>query len=425
MRIGIFTDSYRPSVTGVTYVVEIMKKDFEAMGHEVFIFCPGEGVRLKSDEFDDHVIRFRSIRDVFYEDYGLSLFFPPRELAKIKKMKLDVIQVMSPGQVGLMGVYAAQKTGAVLVAQHSTDVAHYIKHYPGVVPALLVLALSMPVTFKFKGKDVRQLLKVYRPRLALSNWGVQIVESLLAMIYSRCDAVIALSPKSKKQLEAWQSGYSYPVKLIPTGIDALPAPSRAELAVFRKTYGIAEDDEVVLYVGRLAAEKNLDMLIPTIKRVLKVRPKARLLFVGDFEYRETLEAKARRSGVASRITFTGNIPRHSLGVAYATGDIFAFPSLTDTQGLVLHEAAHAGLPFVITDPGVTQVVENGRNGLVARNTVPSFADSVVKLLSDEKLRKQYGRESKKLAAACTEFTQSKKLEGIYRDSFSRPVHLEK
>lgn len=425
MRIGIFTDSYRPSVTGVTYVVEIMRKDFEAMGHEVFIFCPGEGVRLKSDEFDDHIIRFRGIRDVFYDDYVLSLFFPPRELAKIKKMKLDVIQVMSPGQVGLMGMYAAQRTNAVLVAQHSTDVAHYIKHYPGVVPGLLVLALGMPVTFKFKGKDVKELLKIYRPRLAMSKWGVEIVESLLGMIYSRTDAVIALSNKSKKQLEGWQQQYSYDVRLIPTGIDALPEPSRQELAVFRKTYGIAEDDEVVLYVGRLAAEKNLDLLIPAIKRVLKVRPNARLLFVGDFEYRETLENKARRSGVGKRITFTGNIPRHSLGVAYAAGDIFAFPSMTDTQGLVLHEAAHAGLPFVIADPDVTQVVVDGQNGIVARNNVASFTDAIVTLLSDSKLRKKYGKESKKLAEQYTEFTQSKKLEATYREAFTRPVHLEK
>ncbi|MEO6110057.1 MAG: glycosyltransferase [Candidatus Saccharimonadales bacterium] len=426
MRIGLFTDSYLPAVTGITFVIQIMKKDLEAMGHEVFIFCAGESVRpVKKKDREDHVIRFPSIPDAFFEDYGLTLVFPPRELHKIKKLNLDIIQIMTPGQVGLMGVYASEKMKVPLVVQHSTDVAQYIQHYPGVVPGLLILALSFPATFRFKGKDVRELLKIYRPRRAMSKWGRDIVESLLAMIFSRADAVIALSTKSKKQLESWSNGYDYDVKMIPTGVDALPKPTTTQIKAFKQTYGIAEDDEVVLYVGRLAAEKNLDILIPTIKRVLKTRPKARLLFVGDFEYKETLELKARKSRVGDRITFTGRIPRQQLGVAYASGDIFAFPSLTDTQGLVLHEAAHASLPFVITDPGVTQVVIDGENGIVAKDTIASLTDAIITLLNDDKLRKTYGENSKKLASKYTEFAQSKKLEDVYTDVLSRRVPVKK
>lgn len=414
MRIGIFTDSYRPAVTGITYVVEIMKKDFEAMGHEVFIFCAGERILpKKKSERDDHLIHFPSIQDVFYDDYGLTLIFPPNEVRKIKKLNLDVIQVMTPGQVGLMGIYAAQKLNKVLVMQHSTDIAQYIQHYPGVVPGLLVLALSFPATFRFKGKDVRELLKIYRPRLSRTKWGREIIESLMAMILSRCDAVISLSQKSKKQLESWRGVYDYEVDLIPTGIDALPKPSEAQLKAFKERYGIAEDDEVILYVGRLAAEKNLDILLPAMRRVLRTHPKARLLFVGDFEYRKVLEAKTRRSGFKHRVTFTGSIPREELGVAYATGDIFAFPSLTDTQGLVLHEAAHAGLPFVMTDPDVSQVVEDGKNGIIARNTIASITEAIVKLLDDDELRAKFSRHSKKLAREYTEFNQTKKLEAVY------------
>ncbi len=419
MRIGLFTDSYRPAVTGVTFVVEIMKKDFEAMGHEVFIFCAGERVRpIKKSLREDHVIRFPSIQDVFYDDYGLTLIFPPNELRKIKKMDLDVIQVLSPGQIGLMGIYAAKKMKIPLVAQHSTDLAQYIQHYPGVVPGLLVLALSFPATFRFKNKDVRELLKIYRPRLSTTKWGREIIESLIAMIYSRCDAVVALSIKSKNQIESWRGVYDYDVQLIPTGIDALPKPSARELSEFKQKYGIAEDDEVILYVGRLAAEKNLDVLIPVLRRVLRSRPKARLLYVGDFEYRATLEQKAARSGFGDRITFTGSLPREDLGVAYAAGDVFAFPSLTDTQGLVLHEAAHAGLPFVIIDRDVTQVVVDGENGIVAQNTIASMTDAFVKLLGDDALRAKFSKNSKKLAAQYTEFSQTKKLEAVYLQALS-------
>lgn len=413
MRIGLFTDTYHPQVNGIVYVVDITKKHLEAMGHEVFIFCPAETVRLSKFENEKNVIRFRSVKGLWFDDYNMSLFFPSREMRKIKKMKLDVIHFFTPSQVGLVGVHSAQKTGAVLIAQHATDLAQYIKHYPAVVPGLLLLGLVLPGTFKLNGKDIRELTKIYKPRTLISKWGQDIVESLMAVIYSKCDDVIVLSRKSENQLAGWRREYWYDLTTLPTGIDALRAPSKIELAQFKQKYGIAETDEVVLYTGRLSAEKNLDILIPAIKKVLKKRPNARLLYVGDFEYRSTLEKAARKSGVGSRITFTGSLPRENLGVAYAAADVFAFPSLTDTQGLVLHEAAHAGLPFVLIDRFISEVVREDENGLIAQNTADSVADCIVKLLEDDKLRSRFGKKSKLLAAQYGEFTQTKKLEELY------------
>jgi glycosyltransferase involved in cell wall biosynthesis len=419
MRIGLFTDTYRPSVNGIVYVVDITRRHLESMGHEVFIFCPAEGVRLGREETDDHIIRFRSMKGVFFDDYNLSLFFPAVELRRIKELELDVIQFFTPSQVGMMGVYAAQKTGAVLVAQHSTDLSQYIQHYPAVVPGLLMLAMTLPLTFRFHGQDIRELMRLYKPRLAVTDWGKDIVESLIAMIYSRCDAVIALSQKSEKQLAGWRTDYWYDITTIPTGINALRKPTDAQVAQFKKMHDMSEDDEIILYAGRLSAEKNLDLLIPMIKKVLKKRPHARLLYVGDFDYREALEQMAADSGVGDRITFTGAMPREELGVAYASAKIFAFPSLTDTQGLVLHEAAHAGLPFVLVDRDVSEVVRDGENGFVARPTASSFADCVLKLLEDDELREQFGEASKRLARTFGEYAQTKKLEQIYQDALAQ------
>ena len=419
MRIGLFTDTYRPSINGIVYVVDITRKHLESMGHEVFIFCPAEGVRLDREEFDDdHIIRFRSMKGVFFDDYNLSLFFPAVELRRIKDLELDVIQFFTPSQVGLMGVYAAQKTGAVLIAQHSTDLSQYIKHYPAVVPGLLMIALSLPLTFRFHGQDVRELMRLYKPRRVVADWGQDIVERLIAMIYSRCDAVIALSQKSQKQLDSWRDEYYYDVTTIPTGINALKKPTDAQVDMFKSKYGIAKKDEVILYAGRLSAEKNLDLLIPMIKKVVRQRPNARLLYVGDFDYRETLEQMAADSGVGDRITFTGALPRENLGVAYASANVFAFPSLTDTQGLVLHEAAHAGLPFVIVDRYVSEVVRDGENGFVARNNPAHFAECVIKLLEDKKLAATFSEASKQLARQYGEYTQTKKLEQIYQQALA-------
>jgi glycosyltransferase involved in cell wall biosynthesis len=389
------------------------------MGHEVFIFCPAEGVRLGREEIDDHIIRFRSMKGVFFDDYNLSLFFPAVELRRIKELELDVIQFFTPSQVGMMGVYAAQKTGAVLVAQHSTDLSQYIQHYPAVVPGLLMLAMTLPLTFRFHGQDIRELLRLYKPRLVVTDWGKDIVESLIAMIYSRCDAVIALSQKSEKQLASWRTDYWYDITTIPTGINALKKPTDAQVSQFKKMHDMSEDDEIILYAGRLSAEKNLDILIPMIKKVLKKRPNARLLYVGDFDYREALEQMAADSGVGDRITFTGAMPREDLGVAYASAKVFAFPSLTDTQGLVLHEAAHAGLPFVLIDRDVSEVVRDGENGFVARPTAASFAECVLKLLEDDVLREEFAEASKRLARTYGEYAQTKKLEQIYQDALAQ------
>lgn len=421
MRIGLFTDTYRPSVNGIVYVIDITRKHLEAMGHEVYIFCPAAGLSRRAirEDADDHIIRFPSVKGAFFDDYSLSIFFPVRELKRIKELELDVIMFFTPSQVGLMGVYAAERTGAVLVAQHSTDLAQFIHHYPAVTPGLLLLAMTLPMTFKFHGKDVREIMQATRPKRSLGAWGQEMIESLMAMIYSRCDAVISLSRKSQAQLVSWQDEYEYGVEVIPTGINALPAATEAQKAAFRERFGIAPDDEIVMYVGRLSSEKNLDILIPSIKRVLKKRPKARLVYVGDFEYRPVLEEKARRSGVGDRITFTGSLPRETLGAVYGSAHIFAFPSLTDTQGLVLHEAAHAGLPVVLLDRDVTEVVKDGENGIVAKNTSKSIGDALVAILSDDDLRARYSARSKELAKSYGEWSQVKKLEKLFEDALAQ------
>jgi len=423
MRIGLFTDTYRPSINGIVYVVESLKKHLEAEGHEVFIFCPARSIRPSQhattfDE-DEHVIRFPSIKGAFYDDYDTSLFFPPRVLAKIKELDLDVIHFFTPGQVGMMGVYAAHKTNTPLIAQHCTDLRQYVEHYTDglLLPGLLMLIGLVPFAVKVNGKDIREIMKMYRPRRGSVQWNIEIVERVVTLIYSKCDAVIALSRKSKEQLESWQidENYCYDVTLMPNGVDKLKAPTKKQLDAFREEWNISPKDEVFGFVGRLGAEKNLAMLIPTLDKVAAKRPRAKLLFVGDFEYRETLEELARNSDSSDRIIFTGALPRVDLGVAYAAMDVFVFPSLTDTQGWVIHEAALAGLPLVLVDRDLSEVLEPGVNGMYANNNVEDLAKVLVDLFAHPKKRKEFGEASQKLARRFTEKRQVAKLISMYED----------
>ena len=264
MRIGLFTDTYRPSINGIVFVVESLKKHLEDQGHEVYIFCPARSIRPSqyAEEFseDEHVIRFPSIKGAFYDDYDTSLFFPPRVLSRVRELDLDVIHFFTPGQVGMMGVYAAFKTDTPLVAQHCTDLRQYVEHYRDglLLPGMLLLISLLPFVVKVDGKDIREIMRMYRPRRERVEWNIDIVERAVTLIYSKCDAVIALSRKSKMQLESWQvdENYKYEVTLMPNGVDRLRPPTPAQLDAFRDKWRIDPKDEVIGFVGRLGAEKK-------------------------------------------------------------------------------------------------------------------------------------------------------------------------
>lgn len=421
MRIGLFTDTYSPSINGIVYVIDITKKHLEDLGHEVYVFCPADGVKPSKVREDEErgVVRFPSVKGAFYDDYNFSFFFPPWTMRKIRELELDVIHILTPGQIGILGINAAYKTGVPLVTQHSTDIYEYVRHYPMVLPGLLMLVPLTPFATKFHGRDIKELIKLYIPRPGVTRWNQDIIEAMVTIVYSRCDVVIALSQKSKKQLESWMDGeeYSYPIEVLPTGIDALPEPTNEQLSEFRSQYDFEDDDEIVTYVGRLGAEKNLASLVPMIEEVLQSRPKAKLLYVGDFEYKQTLERLAEESVASDRIVFTGALPRKSLGTVYKATSVFVFPSLTDTQGLVIHEAALAGCPIVLVDSGVSEVVEDGVNGFIARDS-EDMAEKVVRILSDEQLQSAFSKASKELAGRFTEANQTKKLEILYEKAIS-------
>ena len=424
MRIGLFTDTYRPSINGIVFVVESLKRELENLGHEVYVFCPAKSMspskqaELLNEDADSRIIRFPSIKGAFFDDYDTSVFFPPAVQRRIKEMELDMVHVFTPSQIGLVGVKAAKKNNIPLVIQHCTDIYEFVDHYPAVLPGALALAgIVFPMSVRLRGHDLLEIAKLYKPRAGVTKWNKDIIESVITILYSKADAVIALCRKSCKQLKSWQyDDYQYELVLMPNGVNALPRPTKTEVKAFREQWNLAEDDEIFGFVGRLGEEKNLPLLIKSFERhIAKKRPKAKLLFVGDFEYRKTLEEMAAATKYADRIIFTGAMPREKLGLAYSVLDVFAFPSLKDTQGWVLHEAAHAGLPIVLVDKELSEVVQDGVNGFIANDNPTSFGRAIITLLEDGDKRQEFGAISKKLAAKFTENRQVKKLEKLYQE----------
>lgn len=419
MRIGLFSDTYRPTINGITFVVETLKNQLESMGHEVYVFCPAKTLLpSRHPELiyeDDHIVRLPSFPSGFFDDFDFTVFFPPKTLRDIRDMELDIIHVFTPSQVGLLGINAASRYSIPMVVQHCTDLYEFSENYPNVFPGVMALVgILFPMSITLRGKDVREIIKLYRPRRRITKWNRDVISRAITLLYSRADAAIALSRKSKKQLEGWQiKDYHYTVTMLPNGVNAIPKPTQKELDGFRTTWGFSDKDEVFGYVGRLGEEKNLAVLVKAFEKVAKARPRAKLLFVGDFEYRKVLEDMAAKSRFSDRIVFTGFMQREQLGAAYGTLDVFVFPSLKDTQGWVLHEAAHAGLPIVLIDQELSEVMIDGENGYFARNNATDIARQVIRLLRSPTLREKFGCKSRELAKQYTERRQTTKLVKLY------------
>jgi glycosyltransferase involved in cell wall biosynthesis len=155
--------------------------------------------------------------------------------------------------------------------------------------------------------------------------------------------------------------------------------------------------EVLLYVGRLAGEKNLDFLLRAFARVVAQRPQARLLLVGRGPDEGRLRRLARDLKLGEQVLFVGAVPHDEIPHYAALADVFVFPSLTDTQGLVLIEALAAGTPVVAIDaPGSRDVLAPG-GGVLVPAREQDFAAAVLGVLGDPQRRHSLGREARQIA----------------------------
>lgn len=405
MRIGMFTDYYLPVHTGVSTSVNSFREQLEKLGHDVYVFAPAEGLLVREE--DDHIIRFPAIKGLFVENYRTSVFFPPQQVRKIEKLNLDIVHFHDPSQIGLLGVHVALKNDIPLVSTYHTDLHQYVQSYPSIGTWSAVLALLAPIITGGGFKDAQ----VIRPKFDRQAMYEQAVQTAMTTIHNHCDVIIAPSKKMELQLKKWKT--TAPIEILPTGVDKITT-TPAKIARCKQVYAIADDDLVVMYAGRLGKEKNIELLIKAFAEATKTIHNIKLLLVGDFKHSDELLDLASQLGIADRIIKTGYINNNDLGAVLGCADLFVLPSLTDTQSLVLNEAAHAGLPLIAVDPLINEVVQDGINGYVAQPTIRSMASYIVKILSDAPLRSAMGKASRKQAAKFSEATQAKHLVRIYQ-----------
>lgn len=413
MKIGFFTDFYLPQANGVATSVETFRVELEKLGHEVYVFAPSPGFRHR--DASPRIIRFPAVKGLFYEEYLTSLFFPPQAISKIDKLGLDIVHYHTPSQIGLLGAYYAMRKDVPLVTTYHTDLYEYVKHYPAVLPGIMAISLSIPFITGGGLSEYRSALSSVRPERNVHRWNQKIIVHAITQVHNNCDAVITPSIKIQNVLKLWRTKSR--IQVIPTGSDALNTTKDA-VARARKHYHINDNDQVILSVGRISQEKNPELLIKAFDQIATKHSHAKLMMVGEGLELDKLRDQVSLGRYAKRIIFTGRIAHQDMGAIYALAHIFAFPSLTDTQGLVLNEAAHAGLPIVMIDAQINNVFVDGENGLIARAIPRDFAAKITQILADTTIHHQMSLRSRELAKSCSAGNQAQLMSNLYGEVIS-------
>jgi 1,2-diacylglycerol 3-alpha-glucosyltransferase len=226
--------------------------------------------------------------------------------------------------------------------------------------------------------------------------------------------VLAPSTKIEKALDEW--GVTAPVATLPTGVDAERFGLTDEKAAtaLRARFDIPAGDRLLIFVGRLGLEKNIDLLVEAT--ALLKTPGARLLLVGNGPHRADLERHIEQLGIGDRVTFTGYLQHDDVAAAYAASEAFFFASLSETQGLVVAEAMASGLPVIaVDDLAIADAVTDGVNGLLVPERAADLAAAADRVLGDPELRTRMSEESVQRADALSIDLMAERLAGLYGD----------
>ncbi len=409
MKIGFFTDRYYPQVDGVAVSVDIFAQELIKLGHEVIVFAPEAAKKKRTRKDPDYVVRFKSFPSIWYEDHRDTMPFTASTIKRVKNENLDIIHIHTPAQVGMLGLRIAKEDNIPTVVTHHTDIDQYAKIYKKIMLGILVGILIGPALMKSK-EHYKDILPNLKPNKSISKWNRKLIIESVGLFYSNCDAIIVPSVKMEKSLKDY--GRFNNIYVLPTGIDLEEAKAKTPFDP-RDHYKIGSSP-LLLFVGRLGKEKNIQLVIKSMPKILAKQPDTKLLIVGDGPFAEELHELAEKLKVKNSVIFAGMLERPETFACFKSADVFCFASTTDTQGLVLNEAAIESKPIVFLDDQISPLAQDKITGIKTANTTSSFSGACLKLIDEPKLAKKYGDKAKKLAMSITIKKQSEKLLDLYK-----------
>lgn len=414
MKIVIATAVYYPMINGVAMFSHNLAVGLARRGHEVVVICPSqtgrsyartvEGVRvehLKSVNakiYPDQIHKAEAGKKIFgvtlpfaWYKHGFRVsVFPQREIKRILgRVMPDVVHVQVSDPIGLSVVGYARRHGIPVVTTEHNQ------------PEVLTEPLRMPRVVR-KGANM-MLAAYFRNRQSKSDFVTMPTERAIANLLER------------------GKEFPVPVAAVSNGVDLRAfRPGTAKKEFYAK-YHLPQGAPMALYVGRLDPEKKVERVIEAFFAAQARIPEARLVIAGDGVDKNRLEKMVHERGLTQVVLFLGRVVPPELYEVYRAGDVFVTASPIETQGIVLIEAAASGLPLIAADKGaVSEICVNGENGvLVADGDVRAIAEALVRLLSDKKLRQEYGTRSIELAQEHDMERTLDKFEEIYRRVVAR------
>jgi len=383
MKIAFFSDTFFPQRNGVVTAIWNTTKQF-SKNHQVFLFVPGKKIfRCENKSKNITIIRIPSMEFSQYDGYRISKLKLKKIGEIFEKEKFDMIHIHSPFTLGITGIIMARLYFIPIVGTYHTYLPEYFPHI-------------------VKGRFPSFVKRI----------GEYPSKKFTKFIYSKLDTTIAPSREIGRILR----GYGIKkVVIIPNGIKFENFKFNKKLIVkIKRKYKIPNDKKIILYLGRISFEKKLDILLKAFKLIEKKYENVLLLIVGSGPYLKKYKKQAKELKIKN-IIFTGFVPDEYISSFYFISDIFVSPSDTETQGLTFIEAINCNLPLVgVNKGGVRDIIQNGKNGFLAKPKNPISLASKIKILLDKKnLVKKMKKNNKKFIKKYSITNTTKNLLNLY------------
>ena len=385
LRVLFISDVYFPRVNGVSTSIRTFRADLSSAGVETVLVAPSYGVQADASvrtAEESGVVRVASgrvPRDP--EDRRIKLGAMRRTLTQLEAERFDLVHIHTPFVAHYAGVRFARRQRIPVIATYHTFFEEYLHHYVPMLPRSIGRSLAR----RFTRSQCAQLA-----------------------------AIVAPSEPMRALLQ--QYGVATRIEVIPTG---LPADRYVlgDGARFRARFNIPTDRPLLLYVGRVAFEKNIDFLLQAFVALRRTRADAMLAIAGEGPAREHLLSLATRLGVAQHVHFIGYLDRErTLADCYAAADVFVFASRTETQGLVLLEALAQGRPVVSTAHlGTASILQSGCGARVAPEKPDVFAQAIADILDDPSRAARLSEQALSYAQNWASSHMAQRLAQLYRE----------
>ncbi|HZC26959.1 MAG TPA: glycosyltransferase, partial [Actinopolymorphaceae bacterium] len=407
LRIAHFSDTYVPRRDGVVTAVHSLTSAMADLGHASLLVVPRHPDQ-PADPADVELLRLPSV-PCGVAQFRLAPWPRSRHVERVAHWLPHVVHVHTPGPVGLLGIFAARRLGLPLVQTYHTDLHAYAEAYR--VPSRVVAGM-----LRCYARRLGSPKPEIPHRVSRRERRDAVVDAVTGLLLADADAVLLPTP-------AILSRCRLPVEperiyVAPAGVSLPPVAPGAGTA-FRREHGIGPDEHVVLFVGRVNHEKGIDLLTEAFGRLAGVVPSARLVLVGAVYEPRWVHRLLDQAGIADRTVLTGQLPPEEVARAYAASDVFAFPSLTDTQGLVVQEASLAGLPTVLADAALHASGPLAGTGVLAGTDPMRFAEALEDLLTGPLYRGRVGAEAKRRAEQNSPAAYAQRMAAIYGQAVRR------